>query len=339
MAVFHSELSRDGPGLLLRDILKGDDPQIEASRRIILHANADILILAGVDYDLHKVTLEAFADPLEIYPHLFMNRPNRGIQSGRDLNGDGRPGGPDDAFGYAEFAGQDGLAILSKFPLKSEKIQDFSVLQWIDLPDHIALNANMATRPLSTTGHWIVPVELPDGTVIDILTWHATPPVFDDANDANGRRNHDETAFWLRALDGEIDASVGQTFVIAGIANLDPIDGDGRAGALNALLSHPKVTDPKPASAEAPRAANRDGGVNAFHLGDSSLDTVDWPDTPNRPGNMRVAYILPSRSLFIVDSGVLWPDPETSLGRDAMSASRHRLVWVDICLDRACNRD
>ena len=81
-----------------------------------------------------------------------------------------------------------------------------------------------------------------------------------------------------------------------------------------------------------PFAAKKDGQVNARHRGDPALDTVDWPDHAGRPGNLRVDYVLPSKRLTVTGSGVLWPLPETSLGRDVMRASRHRLVWVDIAL-------
>ncbi len=110
IATFHTELERDGPGLLLRDILKGDDAQLIAVRQVIAATSPDILVLQGVDYDHGLVTLTALRDWLAQdgpdYPHLFARAPNAGLDSGVDLDGDGRLGGPRDAQGYGRFFGQ-----------------------------------------------------------------------------------------------------------------------------------------------------------------------------------------------------------------------------------------
>ena len=185
---------------------------------------------------------------------------------------------------------------------------------------------------LSTTGHWDLPVEVTGGNLIHLLVWHATPPVFDGPEDRNGRRNHDEAAIWLRYLEDGLGLSPPSTFVIAGFANLDPVDGNGRPEALQTLLRHPLIYDPKPTSEGAPQATIEDGGINVRHLGDPSLDTVDWGDANNRPGNLRVDYVLPSRTLDVLDSGVFWPPVDHLFGRDVQVASRHRLVWVDVTL-------
>jgi hypothetical protein len=161
------------------------------------------------------------------------------------------------------------------------------------------------------------------------LAWHATPPVFDGPEDRNGRRNHDEAAFWLRYLDGELPTAPSSApFVLLGDANLDPADGDGTPAALLALLDHPRVIDPRPRSAGGPVAALRDGGTNASQQGDPALDTADWPDGPGQPGNLRVDYVLPSSEWRILDAGVWWP-ADGADAQNAMVASRHRLVWVD----------
>ena len=77
-------------------------------------------------------------------------------------------------------------------------------------------------------------------------------------------------------------------------------------------------------------AALRDGGVNAQHRGPAEMDTVDWPDGPGDPGNLRVDYLLPSHDLTVVDSAVLWPPAGNPLAEVAEQASRHRLIWLDI---------
>ena len=336
--MYHTELSRVGPGLLLRDIVKGEEDQILASVSVIRAANADVIVLADVDFDANLVALNAFADQLELYPYRFALPPNRGVQQGFDLDRDGRLGEPEDAHGYGRFVGDGGLAVLSKWPIVAAQVRDLSRLPWSDFPGAIPPDGIPDALRLSTTGHWIVPVKVTSDQILNLMVWHATPPVFDGPEDMNGRRNHDEAALWLNVLNGT-STEITEPFVLAGISNLDPVDGDGdgdgdgRPEALNALLSHPRLKDPRPASVGAVRAATDDGGINLTQSGDPGLDTVDWSDEDNRPGNLRVAYALPSADLTIADAGVLWPaDADSPLGQDVRRASRHRLVWVDVCL-------
>jgi hypothetical protein len=211
IATYHTELSRDGPGLLLRD-MRRDDAQVAAVAQVIAAADADVLLLLGIDYDLDLMALGALADRLAAlgapYPYRFALRPNTGMATGLDLDGDGRRGGPRDAQGYGRFAGEGGMAVLSRLPIRSEEVRDFSGMLWRDLPgallpDGMAPDVQAAQR-LSTTAHWEVPLDLPQGGTLRLLGWHATPPVFDGPEDRNGRRNHDEAAFWLRLFDGSL---------------------------------------------------------------------------------------------------------------------------------------
>ena len=120
--------------------------------------------------------------------------------------------------------------------------------------------------------------------------------------------------------------------MIAGDANLDVADGDGRPGAMRALLNDPRLQDPTPKSAGAV-AASAQGGANLSHEGDPAFDTADWRDLgPTDPGNLRVDYVLPSVDWQVVDAGVFWPAPDDPLARllGGEGASRHRLVGVDI---------
>ncbi|MFY9712480.1 MAG: endonuclease/exonuclease/phosphatase family protein, partial [Microbacterium sp.] len=123
----------------------------------------------------------------------------------------------------------------------------------------------------------------------------------------------------------------GSLFVIAGDQNADPNDGDSTAGAIDQLLQHPKVNTGSVSTSDgAVEAAELQGGVNLEHLGDSAYDTADFSEPP---GNLRVDYVLPSRQIRIVDSGVFWPtatDPLARLtGSYPFPSSDHRLVWVD----------
>lgn len=321
IATFHAELSREGPGLLLRDIRRSD-PQVEAAARVIAHADPDVLVLLGIDYDHGLVALGAFADRVAaagaVYPYRFALRPNTGRATGLDMDGDGRLGGPRDAQGYGRFAGEGGMAVLSRLPIDADAVRDFSGLLWRDLPgamlpDGMAADVLDAQR-LSTTGHWEVPLRLAGGGTLRLLAWHATPPVFDGPEDRNGRRNHDEAAFWLHLLDGALpDAAPAAPFVLLGDANMDPDRSEGRPEALRQLLAHPGLQDPRP-------------------MGAGGLATADFPEAGG-PGRMRADYVLPSAGLTVRASGVVWPEDGDPLFPVVQAASRHRLVWVDIETD------
>lgn len=331
--MYHTELSRDGPGLLLRDIENGEDPQILASLRVVAHADADAIVLAGFDYDANLAALNAYADRLTGYPYRFALAPNRGLQTGLDGDNDGRLGEPEDAQGYGRFAGDGGLAILSRWPVQTSDVRDLSQITWRDLDGNLAPETTSPYQRLSTTGHWVVPLKTSENQSLNIMVWHATPPVFDGPEDMNGKRNHDEAALWLQLLNGRLGQIPQPPFILAGVSNLDPVDGDGINAALNALLTHPALTDPRPRSPGARTATQADGGVNTTHQGDPALDTVDWPDTENRPGNLRVTLALPSSDLTVLQSGVLWPEAANApLSQDVQLASRHRLVWLDLCI-------
>lgn len=337
IATFDAELARRGPGLLLRDLTSGKDPQVAAVVAVIVETRPDVLALQGIDWDFDDSALTALAELLsqagQDYPHRFALRPNTGMATGIDLDGDGRTGDPGDAQGFGSFTGEGGMAILSRLPIDSAGAQDHSGLLWRDVPDALLprhpdgkpfpSEAAQAVQRLSSSGHWVVPLVLPGGDRLNVLTFNASPPVFDGPEDRNGRRNHDEITFWRLWLDGAFGAVPSGALVVAGNANLDPFDSDGRHEAIRALLSDSRFRDPRPASPGA--AAAPDQG----HRGDNALDTVDWPE----PGRLRVDYVLPSRDLDVIASGVYWPAPGEPGHEAALVASRHRLVWVDIRLD------
>ncbi len=61
IATYNADLSRDGPGLLLRDIRTATDPQVEATATVVALTHPDILVLTGFDYDYGLEALGAFA--------------------------------------------------------------------------------------------------------------------------------------------------------------------------------------------------------------------------------------------------------------------------------------
>jgi len=277
---------------------------------LIAAARPDVLLLTGFDWDLDGRALAALAAALGAagvaYPYSYAPRPNAGMQSGLDLDGDGRTGEPRDAQGYGRFTGQGGMALLSRLPLRVEAGHDFSAFLWADLPGSLIDGAGLspevrAVQRLSSTGHWDVPVALPSGRDLHLLAFAATPPLFDGPEDRNGRRNRDETAFWLRYLDGALpEPPPPAPFVLLGDADIDPVAGEGRRDALLALLSDPRLQDPHP--------EGRRGMATAAY---------------GEP--LRLDYILPSADLAVTGAAVIWPEP-------GEIPPRRALVWVDISL-------
>ncbi len=316
---------------MLRDILKGDDPGVLSAIGVIAKAAPDVLVLQGIDWDHGGHAIAALADALADagadYPHRHAGRPNAGMRTDLDLDGNGRTAEPRDAQGFGRFPGEGAMAVLSRHPLGP--VRDFTDMLWRDLPGAIPPTVDGAPFPsaaamevqrLSSVAHWEVPVTLPGGEAVTLLTWHATPPVFDGPEDRNGRRNHDEAALWLRHLEGAlgVPAPAGPVIVL-GDANLDVADGDGLPEAMVALLDHPRLQDPRPKGALAAAA-------NPGHAGDPALDTADWNDPedgrPDDPGNLRVDYVLPSVDFAVTGAGIVFGEDE--------AASRHGLVWVDL---------
>lgn len=275
LAVWNADLSRDGPGLLLRDILSDKDPGVEVVLEGIATVAPDLLLLTRFDHDLRGMALRALADRLaaqgQIYPYLLAPEQNRGLQSGVDLDGNGRFGEADDAHGYGRFSGDGAMAVLSKLPLAFEA--DHSGFLWRDLPEARLTAIPEAARGvhrLSSSAHWQLRVG-----GITLLAWAATPPLF-SATSRNSDRNHDEAAFWLHMLDGRLPGMPEGPFVLIGHPNLGR--GQGDAAALEALASHPRL-QPVP----------------------------HGPTVELAIGPARLSLIQPSRGLRILGSG-LFPE-------------------------------
>jgi hypothetical protein len=352
VATFNAAMARKGAGVLIDDIAKGDD-EVLAVAEIVLRVRADIILINEIDHDPQGIALSRFAALLAegtgglpglAYPHTFTAPVNTGVPSGHDLDRDGRTMGPRDALGFGRFPGQYGMAVLSRVPLGPART--FRSLLWSDIPWAEAPRSPDGTPwytteawailPMSSKSHWDLTATLPDGRALHLLASHPTPPVFDGPEDRNGLRNAAEIRFWIDYIDGaawmiddegvEFGLTPGAHFVILGDLNADPERGDGHRDVIAALLAHPGVTDPRPASP---------GGAAAGR----ATDTADWPEDDG-PGNLRVDYVLPSSALEVSGAGVFWPAPGDPLARlvgrsgDAEASSDHRLVWVDIVLDK-----
>lgn len=300
IAFWNIGFERKGPGLLLRDIMRGKEAQIAASAQALDALNADVLVLSGFDFDMGGLALGAFNARLaRPYAHLRALRPNSGVQSGHDLDGDGRGGEAEDALAYGRFPGQGAMAVLSRFAFDAAAAQDFSHLLWRDMPDaHFpdALRGAADILPLSSNGHYVNALVLPDGRRLYLLTWHAGTPGFNRLGDENIRRNHDENALWLRFLEGALpEKPPNESFVLIGQANSDPDKGSGDPAAITALLAHPLLQNPQ----------------------ELAQDTSYYGGTI---GALRAAYILPSRDLKVLDGGITAPP----------DGARHALLWLDL---------
>lgn len=360
VATYNASLNRDEAGALLRDLETGEDPQIRAVSEVVQINNPDVLLINEFDLDEEHRGLDLLRrNYLEIsqngrtpvfYPYAYTAPVNTGVPSGFDLDGDGTIGGPEDAWGFGEFPGQYGMAILSRHPILAEEIRTFQTLRWQTMPSNLLptdfYGPEISSQlRLSSKSHWDVPVRI-GSTTIHLLAAHPTPPNFDGPEKRNQRRNHDEIRLWADYLrpgrtsewivdddgvGGGLDPS--ESFVILGDYNADPHDGDSWPGAIDQLLEHPRVKDTQPASAGAAEAATLQGGANDDHAGDPRLDTADFPDDPE-PGNLRVDYVLPSRDLRVVASSVYWPKRGESgselTGEEPFPTSDHRLVRVDL---------
>jgi Endonuclease/Exonuclease/phosphatase family len=300
--------------------------------------------------------------PIE-YPYRFAAPSNAGIPSGFDLDNDGAVGGGNDAYGFGLFPGQFGMAVYSKHPIEVDDVRTFQHFRWRNMPGALLPDDPATPAPadwysreelevfrLSSKSHWDLPIEIGDEEV-HFLVSHPTPPVFDGLEDRNGTRNHDEIRFWAdyivprRSWYITDDAGVGgglergERFVIAGDENADPFDGDSVEDAIEQLLEHPRVNAGTiPTSPGGAQQAVLQGGANATHQGDPAHDTADFADNPPNPGNLRVDYMLPRREMPVVGAGVYWPldsDPAFApVGVFPFPSSDHRLVWLDLRVDR-----
>jgi hypothetical protein len=380
-ATFNASLNRNFEGQLRSDlVLPFDASEPNATLRarrqqaanvaeIIQRVRPDVLLVNEFDFDPNAVPLfqtnylsigQNGAEPIE-YPYASIAPSNTGIQSGFNLDNDLiTVDDPDDAFGFGFFPGQFGMLVLSQHPIRVGEVRTFQMFLWKDMPGNLIPTpfydpAEVDVLRLSSKSHWDVPIEI-GSQVVHFLVSHPTPPVFDGAEDRNGRRNHDEIRFWAdyvqpgqrsryiyddRGVTGGL--APGARFVIAGDQNADPFDGGSVAGAANLLLDSPFVDDGLvPESEGGPEAAARQGGANASHRGDPRFDTADFADAlPNGPGNLRVDYVLPSkRGLKPVYGFVFWPlrsDPLFRLTGEftptlpgGFPSSDHRLVALDV---------
>lgn len=366
-ATYNASLNRFAEGALVADLSTGENVQAKNIAEVIQINNPDVVLLNEFDYDADRLAANLFrTNYLEVsqngkapvrYPYAYTAPSNTGIPSGMDLNNDGSVGGPDDALGFGQFEGQYGMVLYSKYPIDTENVRTFQNFLWKDMPGALLPDDPATSKPadwfteeelalvrLSSKSHWDVPVTI-GGSTVHVLASHPTPPVFDGEEDRNGRRNSDEIRFWADYIRSSEDARYiydddghrggldrRANFVVLGDLNSDPVDGDSRPGSIRQLLETKAVQDPQPTADGAAEASVLQGRVNSEHRGDPALDTADFEDYD--AGNIRVDYVLPSKSLKVRGSGIFWPRAGTAgselTGVFPFPTSDHRLVFVDV---------
>ena len=366
-ASFNVSFYRKTAGKLIEDLSK-EAPLVQPRRvaEVIQRVRPDVLLLNEFDYDEAGKGIKAFQEnllgisqngqtPIK-YPHVYFAPVNTGVPSGVDLNDDNKVEDTgQDAFGYGTFPGQYGMVVLSQHPILKNKVRTFQKFLWKDMPGNllpVKVDSNNVSTDepfysaeatklfrLSSKSHWDVPIDV-EGKTIHFLVAHPTPPVFDKAEDRNGRRNHDEIRMFTdyitpgkadylyddKGVKGGLPA--GSRFVIAGDMNSDPHDGDSDLKAAEQMTKHPLINHQHtPQSEGGTFAAASQGLKNLKHTGDPKFDTGDFND--KSVGNMRLDYCLPSKTLSIKKSGIFWPSEDDPNG-DLNKASDHHMVWVDV---------
>jgi hypothetical protein len=365
VATYNSSLYRDKPGQLIRDLEGGDNTQARKIAEVIQRVRPEILLVNEFDYDAEGRAAEFFrtkflavgqngCEPIE-FPHYFIGPVNTGAPSGRDLNHDGQKNGPNDAIGFGRHEGQYGILVLSKYPIDRQLARTLQKFLWRDMPGAMLPTdpktgkpyyneGDLAVLRLSSKSVFDVPINVPatgarPAFTLHLLASHPTPPVFDGPEDRNGKRNHDEIRLIADYIDPASSSSYltddnGQhgglasdaLFVIVGDLNSDPVDGDSVQGAMDQLLKHPRVDSSfAPSSMGGKLATERKKPSDRIERGDPAHDTSNFGDFLN----LRIDYALPSKGLAVTDGGVFWPAPGEP-GSDAITATDHRAVWIDV---------
>ena len=373
VATFNVALDRNQPGQLALELANGL-PQARNLARIVQHIRPDILLLNEFDHDgrtLNDAHLSLFCQHyLAVgeqgiaYPYRYLVPTNTGVLAPIALHSQllataqATPRLPADGLGYGTFAGQYGMAVLSRFPLLLEQKRSFQHFLWRDMPNaqlpHTAQGSYYREQvldilPLSSKNHLDLPVRLPNGQVLHLLAAHPTPPIDEGQERRNSCRNHDELRLWhdyIRPKQGAYlvdDAgargglAAGSDFVILGDLNADPLDGDGYRSAIQNLLQDPLLNQAVAVGRLRPSAR---GGCS-LRL---SQPRAGSPKYWTQARGLRLDYVLPSAGLKAVASGVYWPQPNKEHAElfwnkrgwpQRRLSSDHRLVWVDIELGSA----
>ena len=267
----------------------------------------------------------------------------------------------DDSWGFGTFPGQYAMALLVADPLtiKTAEVRTFQNLPWsymhgnfmptiafVGPPSPFALAPDSprpfydedesAIFPLSSKSHWDIPVALPNGTTLHLLSSHPTPPAFDGPEQRNRRRNHDEIRFWADYLarpgsgsDSIVDdkgttggftrpGELPAPYILLGDLNADPDEGNSFKNPItNLIASIPGMK------------------INPAPTSPITIDKLDADDTAMF--GLRVDYVLPSSTIERAAQGIWrtiptnrWGKALTDLESPNTFPSDHFPVWVDV---------
>lgn len=361
VATYNVSFHRGRAGQLIEDLQDPAHAQAVQVATILQKVRPDVIVLNEFDYDAQGEALGLFVEnflasaqgeglePLS-YPHRYAAPSNTGVPSGQDLDNNGEvvltEGARDyggDCFGFGLYPGQFAFAVLSRYPIDEASVRTFQNFLWRAMPDATLPadfygEAAQEVLRLSSKNHVDLPIDV-EGETLHFLLSHPTPPVFDGPEDRNGRRNHDEIRLWADYLTPQKASYLvddqgragglpeGEHFILAGDQNADPFDGDSREGAIQQLLEHPRVQATPAPVGDGGAQAQAEEGVNATHEGPVAQDTADFNN--GNTGNLRLDYVLPSRTMELRDAQIFWPAPG-SPDAALIEASDHRLVWIDV---------
>lgn len=238
-----------------------------------------------------------------------------------------------DAWGYGEFPGQRGMALLFKAPIKIDEsagVRTFRNFQWASMPD-ARRPENPATGrdfydfdswqrlPLHTSSAWLVPMISPKGGRFWVLCGYTSPTIGDGPEGRALRRRLDEIRFLGDVLDladyieddefRAVPTELEKEPVIV-LADLGLDANEPASGSLRDLLGHPRLSgSPEP-------------------VADLPIPALARTDTAREGG--RLDYALPSGELEVLGSGIYRETP----GDSVVFPSDRFPVWIDVRIPR-----
>ena len=217
------------------------------------------------------------AQPIH-YPYAFVAPSNTGIPSGFDLDNSGTIGGGNDAYGFGDFPGQFGMAVLEPYPIDYGKVRTFQNFLWKDMPGAMLpddpndggagrLVLPGRARPLPALQQVALGPAGPDRPARRCTSWSRTrrrPPSTGRGPQRHPQPRRDPVLGRLRRrartdiYDDRGDRGGlrhGESFVIAGDQNSDPrrrrLRGRLRSSSCSTTRASRTRCPPRPVAAEA----------------------------------------------------------------------------------------
>lgn len=351
VATLHAGLRAESSAVLLEELQGGMHPAARVLAETVQANAPDVLVLTGISYDENQEIAETLNRQYLArgqngqtgmqYSYTYTAPTNSGIDSGADLDGDGRVGGPADAIGYGNHPGERGMAVFSTRPVVEDEVRTFQEFLWEDMPENSIREGQFSKLEksvlrLPSTTMWDIPIEVPGeaehvhvvATDLNSSPRSARP---DDARNEDQRQmvaDFVSGSAWYLYDDDGVRGGLGaeDPFVIAGsLADEQELmtSPAEKVPELSTLLESEVLQDPAPEAVTDEPLPERDEAADPQATqGLSNGDAV------------RSSYLLPATAIEVVGTGVFWP-AEGEFGYDlvdpAESASPSgRLVWLDI---------